>query len=193
MANDIDVKERIRRGHVTLALDTNATFKAGHAFLDLCHRINRVNRVKRLNVKLVVSSVVYMELLHDLMEKHGEGFRLQTAKRSMARIYNVNVVHFEKRHAEHTASFLAQHYETNEDWQAAKRRLCALQLNLVDAELYAARKKVKCRATLDWLLIGQADCEQWIVVTDEQKSEWSLFSSKISLKEVNDLLKSLLN
>lgn len=194
MANDIDIKERIRRGHVTLALDTNATFKAGHAFLKLCDDINRVNRIKKLHLNLVVSSVVYMELLHDLMEKHGAGFRLQTAKRTLDHKHKINVVHFEKRHAEHTALFLARHYTTNEAWQVAKRRHYAHQLQLKAEQVddIAGRKKLKCSATVDWLLIGQADCERWIVVTDDRRNEWELFSDKISLKEIIALLDDLL-
>lgn len=187
-------EERVRAGNVTLALDTNAMYLAKKRLLDLCNSVNRLNAgPNALNLRLCVPAVVHMEMLldirHVLLQK-GSPYDAAVVDQGL-RDKGLQVMAFEKHHAERAAELLAGRFPDAPAWREAKRLRYVRSLGLNDTDELRKTGK-RCSATIDWLIAAQALQEQWVLVTDDQGAEFAGVEQKLRLAQLEQLLAELL-
>lgn len=187
-------EERVRAGHVALALDTNAMYMARKRLFDLCNQVNRLNEgPKALHLRLCVPAVVHMEMLLDLRQKllkSSSSYDAAVVDRGL-QDKGLHVVAFEKSHAEQAAERIAGMFPDTESWREAKRVRYVQALGIPDSEVLRKAGK-RCSATVDWLIAAQSVQEDWILVTNDQGLEFSGMKQKMKLEELEQLLSQLL-
>ncbi len=154
----------------TLAFDTNAIFgdKGGVELLDTVNRAN-ASRVGAPEIRLVLSSVVWCEKVHQMAERRGERFD-PSLPLEFVRSKNVTIEAFDAEHALTVARRLAARFPSRAAWAQAKRGLYLRALGLSDDA--SERDGTACSATLDWLVIGHAEAMGYLLVSDDRGAEF---------------------
>jgi len=179
---EAEVKQLLEQDSVAIAFDTNAVFgnHRDDPFMRVCDLINKSNEYRRElgrpPIRKMLPAPVYVEKIHDLRQQKRErydhgiicGFLDSKA---------IEVVGFERRHAEHVAAILGQLYPNDEAWQSFKRQQCARCLGVAPPD----KSRKKCSATLDWLIAGQADAEGLLLVTSDSREEFEPVRLKTTL------------
>jgi predicted nucleic acid-binding protein len=183
-------EERIAAGGAVLALDTNAIYGL-RRLAKLCNHVNLLrSAADPLDIRLCVPAVVHMEVLFDLRQNRGPGFDANIVVQSLVD-KGLTIAPFEERHAMHAAERLAESFPQNADWQAAKRRHCIDCLGLglpEDKARELASRKRSCGATIDWVIAAHAAHEGWILVTNDNQSEFAGLKLKMKLEQLEQIL-----
>jgi hypothetical protein len=186
-------EELVRRGGVTLSFDTSAIVVPtdGGAvgfggFLTICDLANEL-RVSDppCELTLVVPSLAHMEVLHDLRTAQAGRFDPDMVARGLQR-KKVEVRHFDGQDALAASKVLHGWCPTGEDWRNAKRGRCleALGLPGVRAEGHGV-------ASIDWAIAAQAEAHGWVLVTGDQRAEFSKVSLRLRKSDLHSLLEDL--
>lgn len=191
-------EELIRAGGATLAFDTNAILGflptdhriAFGAFLNLCDDANRLRDElsPRLQISIIVPSLVHMEVLHDLRVDLGEKPFDETRPHPVFRDKKAEVVSFTEQAAMKASGALHRWFGSGEAWSNAKRERCLEILGLKSAE--APGKSGL--ASIDWAIAAQAEAAGWILVTADAGAEFRNVSLKIKKIELRKLFDDLL-
>ncbi|OJT16990.1 hypothetical protein BO221_47070 [Archangium sp. Cb G35] len=138
-------------------------------------------------------AVVHMEMLLDIRQRllqMGSPYDASVVDQGL-RDKGLQVVAFEKHHAERAAELIAGMFPDASAWREAKRLRYVRTLGLHDSEELRKVGK-RCSATIDWLIAAQASQEGWVLVTDDQGVEFKAVEMKMRLGELEELLRALL-
>jgi hypothetical protein len=185
-----------REPEIVLAFDTNTIFgnRRGDPFLDLCDRINQLNRIRQpKHIRKVIAAPVYMEKLHDLRQAF-PSYRHELIVQTLD-AKGIEVLPVLQLHAEHIAEMLGKQYPGPNAWREFKRQRCLSCLRLPDDLAHRATGNGKhCGATIDWLVAGHADAEGYVLVTNDRGPEFERVQRKTKLttlvKVVDEVLRT---
>lgn len=187
-----ELQQWLRDGGGPLALDTNVVYGDVRLF-ELCDRLNTLKQRRvASHTTLFIGAVVYSEKLHDLRQKHAQRYDPDVILQGMRR-KGLVVRDFTHLHADHLARLLGERYPSATDWYAFKRTLYLKRLGLPqDMWEQAPATGQNCGATVDWLIAAQADCEGWLLVTEDDGLEFRGIK-RIRLARLEDALQGLID
>jgi len=188
--NKKQVYQLLRSDNLTIAFDTNAVHEPSR-FLSLCDNINRLNEACQCQIHLVVSAIVHTETLFDLKQKYHELYDIDDISRVLNR-KRINIVPFERCHAQAVAQLIGQQFITNQQWYRFKRQSCINCLGINIANIPTPGSGKKCGATVDWLIAGYAYAESCLLVTDDKGEEFQGIEKKTTLKDLESAVEQLL-
>lgn len=167
----------------TLAFDTNTIFgnTKSDPGVELIDAINRANQRRggAPEVGLVVPSVVLHEKIRQMAQRFGGRFDVEQP-RGFLRAKNLRVESFGESHAIQVALRLQQRFPTHGDWRAFKKRRCLQGLGL-PVGTFLSRDGSDCGATVDWLIVGHAEADGYLLVTNDSGPEFAAVTLRASL------------
>lgn len=181
----------IARGRAVLALDTNA-LRGFKRLQQLCNVVNHLRKPPEpLDLRLCVPSVVHMEVLFDLRQMKREEYDAQTVVQGLID-KGLEILPFDKQHAEHAAARLGASFPSDAEWHAGKRKRCLQCLGGRDDAARLPGSGKRCGATVDFVIAAHAAHEGWILVTNDDGPDFAGLELKMTLERVEQLLAALL-
>jgi hypothetical protein len=158
-----------------LAFDTNAIFgnSPGDSGIQILNNINRANQLRGASpvIGLVVSATVLHEKIRQMAQRFGEKFDHEVPMQ-FVRGKEITVESFDEAQAIAVAKRLHRLYPKSEDWRAFKKRRC-LECVGLRADTPASGSGEQCGATIDWLVVGHAEAQGYLLVSNDRGPEFA--------------------
>lgn len=183
--------EELRSGGVEFMVDTNI-LRTSTKLFNLAERIVKLNEIQSNSEssKLIVSQVVCAERLFQLKRQHRDRYdRDEFLQQFPAK--GIEQEAFDASHAHHFAEIMYSKFETDDRWHEFKLDWYIKKLGITDRNLVKAKGK-HCSATIDWLILAQADMRNRWLITKDTGLEFELTERKVLLAEVDSTLDALM-
>lgn len=188
-----EIAERLQAGGLKLAFDTNAV--EGDSRRDaICDNVKQWNaRLAERSlapVFLVVCAVVHHEKVFHLKQRLRDTFKPSVIIDGLKEM-GIITEPYDAQHAMETGAWIGERYPTPNDWYRAKkeRSLRSLGLDPITTKVPASGKG--CGATVDWLIIGHARAEGYVLVSDDMGPEFAELVERVKLGTLERALAKL--
>lgn len=170
-----------------VAFDTNVLHQV-HALIKVADEVKKANATLEATgkptIRVVIPALCWAELV--LHQRHRYSAKYDETRLKVALIAGAMTVEsFVATDAEGVARYIETDYPTDRAWQVGKRASMLARLGLTEAP----GKGVP--ATVDWYIAGQSMVRDWILVTEDQGTEFKGQVVRVKLNTLERALKRL--